>query len=103
MDLLHGCEILVGTYEAFVMGLAPVKPSTLAASFTDHAHAGSVRSIAAAGKYVVSGSTDEIVKVFNLRARAHHGDLVHHNDTINALAFFGRHHLFTAADDGSIW
>ena len=53
MDLLEGYEILVGTYEEYVLGFYPAGLSTgLTPSFTDHGHCGPVRSIAAGGKMI---------------------------------------------------
>ena len=52
MDILAGHDILVGTYEEYVLGFSPVKKE-LTASFTDHAHSSSVKALAAAGKFLV--------------------------------------------------
>jgi len=62
-----------------------------------------VRCLAAAGKYLVSGASDESVKVFNLRRRTHHGDLHHHQEAVNVMLFYDHKHLVTAGEDGKIW
>ena len=71
MDCLENYEILLGTYEAFVLGykLTEGKKPKLQTSIADHAHAGSIRCIAAADKFLITSGLDEIVKIFNLRNR----------------------------------
>jgi len=112
MDLLEGYEILLGTYEAFLMGYQ-VKPleymgkelsakKELRTSFANHAHSASVRSIAAGDKYLVSAGGDENVKIFNLRNRTEHGALTHSDGVINCMLFYDKRHLITASEDGKI-
>merc|ERR1711860_36906 len=116
-NFLDGFEILVGTYEEFVLGFKPEKSKkfkqdgddtkkdqiTLVPSFTNHAHSGVVRCVGAGGKFCVSGGGDELVKVFNLRNRSEHGDLHHHDGTVNAAVFFDNgKYLFTASEDRNI-
>ena len=112
MDLLEGFEILLGTYEAFLIGYK-VKPSErlgkdgemlqeLQISFANHAHSASVRSIAAGDKYLISAGGDENVKIFNLRNRTEHGALNHADGVINCMLFFDKKHLITASEDGKI-
>ncbi len=43
------------------------------------------------------------MKILNLRKRATHGSLHHHDDTVNAAVFYDAAHLVTAAEDGKIW
>ena len=54
MNSLKDYEVLLGTYEEFVLGykLNDSRKPTFEASFADHAHAGSVRCLAAADKYL---------------------------------------------------
>ena len=112
MDLLEGYEILLGTYEAFLMGYQ-VKPleymgkelsakKELRTSFANHAHSASVRSIVAGDKYLVSAGGDENVKIFNLRNRTEHGALTHSDGVINCMLFYDKRHLITASEDGKI-
>jgi protein MAK11 len=104
MDKLEDYEILLGTYEAFILGykLSEGKKPTLVTSFADHAHAGSIRSIAAGDKFLISAGADEIVKVFNLRNRTEHGTLSHADSVINAMTFYDKRHLITCAEDGKV-
>ncbi len=112
MNCLSTHEIIVGTYEEFLLGYqvssstsSSSKEVSLSATFSDHAHAGgAVRTVAAAGKFLASGAADENVRLLNLRRRTHHGDLrALHQDTVTQLVFYDRAHLVTAADDGKIW
>ena len=114
MDLLDGYEILLGTYEAFLLGYK-VNPKEnllnkeeegdqleLKTSFANHAHSASVRSIIAGDKYLISSGGDENVKIFNLRNRTEHGALYHSDGVINCMLFYDKRHLMTASEDGKI-
>ena len=112
MDLLDGHEILLGTYEAFLLGYQ-VKPlehngkelsakKELRTSFANHAHSASVRSIGAGDKFLVSAGGDENVKIFNLRNRTEHGALNHSDGVINCMLFYDKRHLITGSEDGKI-
>lgn len=105
MQALRDYEVLLGTYEEFVIGYKlndSRKDPKFEASFADHSHAGSVRSIAAADKYLISSGADETVKIFNLRNRTEHGTLNHSDAMINAMTFYDKKHLITCAEDGKV-
>lgn len=104
MDCLENYEILLGTYEAFVLGykLTDGKKPQLQTSIADHAHAGSVRCIAAADKFLITSGLDEIVKIFNLRNRTEHGTLGHSDAMINAMTFYDKKNLITCSEDGKV-
>ena len=104
MEKLKGYEILLGTYEAYILGykLSDGKKPVLEASFADHAHAGSIRTLAAGDKFMITAAGDEIVKVFNLRNRREHGTLNHSDSEITAMKFYDKKHLITAAEDGKV-
>jgi len=97
-------EILLGTYEEFVLGykLNDSRKPVFEASFADHSHAGSVRCLAAADKYLITSGADETVKIFNLRNRTEHGTLNHADSMINAMKFYDKKHLITCAEDGKV-
>ncbi|KAH9253882.1 hypothetical protein BASA81_008195 [Batrachochytrium salamandrivorans] len=61
-----------------------------------------VEALAASSKYLATGSTDEHVKIYDLRIRKEVGTLMHHSGTITALEFFRNTHLITASEDGTI-
>ncbi|KZT59469.1 WD40 repeat-like protein [Calocera cornea HHB12733] len=109
--------IVSGSYEKLLYGLegsfpepseaststAPVP--TLKPKFIFPAHVGSVRAIATSpdgGKWLATGSTDEIVKVWNLKRRKEIGGLVQHDGSITYLGFPTRSTLVSASEDGTI-
>lgn len=99
-------EIIVGTTEEFILGyqLTCQKDGkvSLSQSFADHSHTGSVRQIAISGKFLVSGASDEILRIFNLHSRTEVGLIMEHQGTITDLAFHGSRYLFSASQDGNI-
>ena len=104
MESMKDYEILLGTYEEFVLGykLNDSRKPVFEASFADHSHAGSVRCLAAADKYLITSGADETVKIFNLRNRTEHGTLNHADSMINAMKFYDKKHLITCAEDGKV-
>ena len=51
----------------------------LETSFTDHSHTGCVKAVAISKRGILaSGSSDETIKLFNLRKRREIGTLMHH-------------------------
>jgi len=99
-------EILVGTYEEFVVGFKLSNNSeggiTFTPSFTNHSHCGSIRTVAVSKRFLASGSSDECIRLFCLRTRGEHGFLQHHNGTITCLEFFKNTHLFSGSEDGNV-
>ena len=104
MEVLKNYEILLGTYEAFVLGykLNDEKKPKLQTSIADHAHAASIRCLAASDKFMITAGGDEIVKIFNLRNRTEHGSLTHSEAMINAMKFYDKKYLITCAEDGKV-
>jgi protein MAK11 len=109
MEGLGEHEILVGTYEQYVLGykiaavgLKDEEKWELTPTFNVHAHSGPVRSIGAGAKYAFSGGTDEVCKIFDMTTRTEHGTLMHHDGTVSCLATHAPSHLLTASDDNSI-
>ena len=70
-------------------------------SFTNHAHCGSIRSIASSNKHLASGSTDEVIYLINIKRRIETGSLNSHSGTITDLKFL-RSYLFSSSEDGNI-
>lgn len=108
MEAFSQHEILVGTYEEFVLGYKVVptlkdeENCELVQSFTVKAHCGPVRSLATGSKYVISGGSDEMCKVFDMNSRTEHGVLMHHEGTVTCLATHPPSHLLTAGDDNTL-
>ncbi|EZA61643.1 p21-activated protein kinase-interacting protein 1-like protein [Ooceraea biroi] len=72
-------------------------------SFATHSHSVSIRSVSNSKYYLASAGADETVCLYDMRYRRGCGKLIHHNDTINCIAFTPENsHLFTCSNDGSI-
>jgi len=102
-------EVLVGTYEEYVLGfrLTPQLKSErkyeLLPSFSVKAHCGPVRCLTAGSRFAVSGGSDENCKIFDMVRRVEHGVLDHHEGTVSGLVTHGpSSHIITASDDNSL-
>ncbi|KAH9365068.1 p21-activated protein kinase-interacting protein 1-like [Haemaphysalis longicornis] len=99
-------DVILGTYEEFLLGYALQKDKdgkfTLEQFFTNHSHLGSIRCLASGGRFVASGSVDETVRLFNMRARTEMGTLMQQEGTITSLQFYKSSHLFSASEDKTI-
>ena len=113
-------RIVAGSYERLLYGLeASVEPAsddayasastafnvTLKPIFTFPAHISCIRTVATAGsdsKWLATGGTDEIVKVWDLRKRREVGQLTGHEGTITSLVFASRTYLLTTSADSNI-
>lgn len=72
-------------------------------TFATHNHTSSVRSVASDKHYLASGGADDSVYLYDMRYRIESGRLMHHNDTVNCVAFTPEaSHLFTCSNDGTI-
>ena len=89
---LHGFDIITGANGTH----------TLQASFLMPAHQGSIKSVAGAGTWVASGSTDEVISIMNVEQMAQTMTLHHHDGDINSLAFHSDKFLFSASVDGRV-
>lgn len=100
--------ICVGTYEHILYGWEldfDAKNASLASSkvaFALPAHTGYIRCISTAGRHLVTGGTDEVIKVFDLKRRRELGTLTHHAGTVTSLGFYSTTHLITCAMDGAV-
>ena len=88
-------KIIAGTYEKLLYGLdarVSISPGTklqfsLLPVFAFPAHVSCIKAVAASpqgGKWLATGSADEIIKVWDLRRRKEVGGLMHHQ----GMAFF---------------
>nr|XP_019607903.1 PREDICTED: p21-activated protein kinase-interacting protein 1 isoform X1 [Rhinolophus sinicus] len=105
-------ELVAGCYEQVLFGFA-VHPESKAsgdreqkwtpvADFTHHAHTASLSAVAVNSRFVVTGSKDETIHIYDMKKKIDHGSLVHHNGTITCLKFHGNRHLISGAEDGVI-
>uniref|UniRef100_A0A8C9G2F7 PAK1 interacting protein 1 n=1 Tax=Pavo cristatus TaxID=9049 RepID=A0A8C9G2F7_PAVCR len=97
-------ELVAGCYEQVLFGFAarPGEACGLTPDFTNHAHTASLSAVAVNSKYVVTGSRDESIQIYDMRKKVEHGALLQHNGTITCLEFYGTAHLLSGAEDGLI-
>ncbi|MEQ2284046.1 p21-activated protein kinase-interacting protein 1-like protein [Ameca splendens] len=96
-------ELVAGSYEQITFGYR-VKTGenewTAKADFTHHAHTASITAVAASERFVVTGSKDETIQLYDMKKRTEHGALLHHEGTITCLEFSGTSHLLSGGEDG---
>ncbi|KAF9779283.1 WD40 repeat-like protein [Thelephora terrestris] len=108
-------KLVTGSYEKLLYGLecsitmgegddgrvsVNMKPT-----FIFPAHVSCVKAVAGSpmgGKWLATGSVDEIVKVWDLRRKKEVGGLMQHEGSITELHFPSRSHLISASEDGTI-
>lgn len=99
-------EVIVGTGEEFLLGYEIKETEdgslTFKQSFTNHSHQGALRKVAVSGKFLLSGGTDEVIRVFNLNRRNEVGLIMEHLGTITNITVFEASHLFSSGEDGNI-
>ncbi|XP_074642593.1 p21-activated protein kinase-interacting protein 1-like [Tubulanus polymorphus] len=102
VEVVAGCyEELTLAYKLFSENLN--KEWKLEPSFTDHSHTGCVKALAISPKGVLAtGSSDETIKLFNVRKRVELGSLMHHDGTINCIDFYKNRFMFSGSCDGTI-
>ncbi|KAH7910234.1 WD40-repeat-containing domain protein [Hygrophoropsis aurantiaca] len=105
-------KVVAGSYEKLLYGLE----GTVTCEGSDYqfhlnpififpAHVSCIKAVAASpngGKWLATGSADEIVKVWDLRRRKEIGGLMHHEGSITQLQFPSRSHLLSASEDGTL-
>ncbi|KAK3090055.1 hypothetical protein FSP39_008854 [Pinctada imbricata] len=75
-------------------------------SFTDHTHAGCIKTVAASRKgMLASGGSDETIQLYNLRNRRQLGCLDQHSGSVTCIDFYKHTHMFSCSEDGTfcIW
>nr|XP_061795801.1 p21-activated protein kinase-interacting protein 1-like [Nerophis lumbriciformis] len=96
-------ELVAGCYEQVVFGYSvrtDQKEWTAKADFTHHAHMASVSAVAASDRFVVTGSKDETILLYDMNKKVEHGSLLHHDGSITCLEFHGTTHLMSGGEDG---
>ncbi|KAK2145791.1 hypothetical protein LSH36_657g01029 [Paralvinella palmiformis] len=76
-------EVVVGTYEELILGYKLVpreKGFKFELNFTNHSHTGCVKSVGVSERGILAtGSTDEVIRLFNLTKHIEIGALMHHD------------------------
>jgi len=103
--------VAVGSYERIIYGLdvTVVKEDDTGLSleskvaFALPAHnTGYIKCVASCAKYLVTGGTDEVIRIFDLRRRKDIGSISNHEGSVKALDFYQSTHLLSAGEDGAI-
>ncbi|TDH05979.1 hypothetical protein EPR50_G00127940 [Perca flavescens] len=98
-------ELIAGSYEQIAFGYqvnTDGEEWTAKANFTHHAHTASISAAAASERFVVTGSKDETIQLYDMKKKTEHGALLHHDGTITCLEFYGSSHLLSGGEDGLI-
>ncbi|KAM9228527.1 p21-activated protein kinase-interacting protein 1 isoform 2-T3 [Leptosomus discolor] len=97
-------ELVAGCYEQVLLGFAarPAESWTIVPDFTHHAHSASLSAVAVSNRYVVTGSRDETIQIYDMKKKIEHGALLQHNGTVTCLEFYSTAHLLSGAEDGLI-
>lgn len=101
--------VSAGSYERILYGIDVQVPSgsdkaapSVKESFAIPAHTGYIKAITSCPRFLVSGGTDEIIRLFDLCRRRDVGSLTQHQGPVTALAFVGSTHLLSGGEDGRI-
>ncbi|KAJ2336957.1 60s ribosome biogenesis protein mak11 [Coemansia sp. RSA 2681] len=97
--------VTAGTYERILYGIEGRfvgEQLTLNPQFIFPAHIGCIKAVSVGGRYLASGSTDEVIKLYDLKKRVELGSLHEHKGSITSLHFHGHTHLLSASEDGAI-
>ncbi|KAG2036640.1 WD40-repeat-containing domain protein [Suillus americanus] len=107
-------KIVAGSYERLLYGLdgsVSLNETNdsykfeLRPTFIFPAHVSCIKAVAASpngGKWLATGSADEVIKVWDLRRKKEIGGLLHHEGSITQLHFPSRSHLLSASEDGTL-
>ncbi|CAO3703308.1 unnamed protein product [Rhizopus stolonifer] len=100
-------RVIVGTYERLLYGINAVwneqkTKLKLEPVFIIPAHTGCIRTVSVGGQYLASGSSDEIIRLYDVKKRKEYGSLGgHHTGDITDIKFHGKY-MLSASDDHSI-
>ncbi|KAI0714190.1 WD40-repeat-containing domain protein [Cerioporus squamosus] len=107
-------KVIAGSYEKLLYGLEGTVSVSSSSSeysfdlrpiFIFPAHVSCIKSVAASpqgGKWLATGSADEIIKVWDLRRRKEIGGLMQHQGSITHLEFPSRSYMLSASEDGTL-
>ncbi|XP_023031022.1 p21-activated protein kinase-interacting protein 1-like [Drosophila willistoni] len=103
--MLPNIEIIVGTYEEFLLGYQFKQQEAdkiqLKQTFADKSHAGSIKCLAVQGPWIATGGSDDRIFIYDMRSRKQSQILLSHTGTINALVFSpDLTHLLSGSTDG---
>lgn len=99
--------IAAGSYERILYGVdveiaADGTVKEIKESFAIPAHTGYIKTVSCCPRFLVSGATDETIRIFDLKKRKDVGSLTQHQGSVGALYFTGNSHLLSGGEDGRI-
>ncbi|RIB16314.1 WD40-repeat-containing domain protein [Gigaspora rosea] len=97
--------IVVGSYERILYGINGCwcKPSLrFDPTFIFPAHIGCIKAVAIGSRYLASGSTDEIIKLYDIKKRKEIGSLLQHDGSITTIKFYNKTHMISGSEDGTL-
>ncbi|RMX66371.1 hypothetical protein DD238_003408 [Peronospora effusa] len=104
-------RIVAGTYEGLLYGwecpiVSKGESIKMKLTFGYAAHPECIKSVALMGakqgKTLLSGSSDEMIKIYNVDKRVEVGSLMEQHGAITSLEFFGQSHMLSGSADNSI-
>ncbi|KAL9972329.1 hypothetical protein ACROYT_G018614 [Oculina patagonica] len=100
-------EVIVGTYEQVLVGFDVILGEDeleyrLKPRFAEKEHAGCIKCAANNGQFLATGSSDETIRLYNLKDHRELGALMQHEGTITCLAFHNNTHMLSASEDRTI-
>lgn len=100
-------EVILGTYERFLVGYTLIKDKStdgykFERTFAEEAHNGGIKCVAASQEYLVSGGTDECIKVYDMQSRGDVGSLFQQEGTITCLAWVDNEHVISGSEDSTL-
>ncbi|KAI9913623.1 hypothetical protein PsorP6_005868 [Peronosclerospora sorghi] len=104
-------RVVAGTYEGLLYGwecpiVAKGKKTTMKLTFGYAAHSECIKSVALMeakqGKTLLSGGSDEMIKIYNVDKRVEIGSLMEQHGAITSIEFFGQSHVLSGSADNSI-
>ncbi|ORX90749.1 WD40 repeat-like protein [Basidiobolus meristosporus CBS 931.73] len=98
-------RIVAGSYERILYGIDGYWSGdsiTLQPVFIFPAHIGCIKCVGVGGQFLASGSTDEFIKLYDLKRRKELGHLNQQQGTITSLRFYGKSHMLSGSEDGTV-
>eukprot|EP00158_Paraphelidium_tribonemae_P005027 Partr_v1_DN27118_c0_g1_i1_m15718 putative PAK1 interacting protein 1 len=98
--------VYLGTYERVLIGIDAFERDSsnldLEMCIGYAAHTASIKALSAGGNQLATGSTDEVIKLYDIKKRKELGAMHAHTGTISCLQYYNSTHLLSAASDGTI-
>ncbi|OQR94892.1 p21-activated protein kinase-interacting protein [Achlya hypogyna] len=105
-------QVVAGTYEGMLYGWEVsmddllAKKAKLKMIYGYPAHTECIKSIAMMmehdGKTLLTGSTDEMIKIYNVKRKVEVGILMQHKGAVTCLEYYGKSHVLSGSADNTI-